>query len=59
VEALNKDFQRALADPEVSSRLKALGVDISGAGPQQFLETVKKEVSGWKEIAKQAGVEPE
>ena len=58
VELLNKQINGALADPEIQSRLGALGgMELPGS-PAEFGELVARETAKWAKVVKFAGIEP-
>jgi tripartite-type tricarboxylate transporter receptor subunit TctC len=56
VERLHREIAAALTDPEIKTRLDALGNEISGMGPEGFAAFVRTEVGRWGEIVRRAGV---
>jgi len=59
VATLHGAAAKAIARPEVSARLGAMGLDVAPMGPAQFSAYIKSEVAKWTREAKQAGIEPE
>ena len=53
----HQDSVRALALPEVVTRLKGQGQDVAPLGPEEFGALLKSEVATWSEIIKNAGVQ--
>lgn len=51
--------QKALAAPEVTSRLMSLGLDPALMGPDEFGRFVTAEAAKWARQIKQAGIQPE
>jgi tripartite-type tricarboxylate transporter receptor subunit TctC len=47
-----------MARPEVKARLLAQGVDIVGAGPDEFDKILREEVDKWSKLVKRAGITP-
>lgn len=56
---LNAEMNKALAAPDVRTKLSAAGIDVAGGTPQQFDEYIKSEMVKWAKVAKDAGVVPE
>jgi len=52
ISVLNREINRALADPEVRNRLSSLGAEITGGTPQQMSEFVKTEAERWRRVLK-------
>ena len=48
-----------LAEPETLAKIRDLASDPGGETPDQFAQRIKKELVTWREIAKEAGIEPE
>jgi tripartite-type tricarboxylate transporter receptor subunit TctC len=51
--------QKALAAPEVTSRLMSLGLEPALMGPEEFGKFVTAETAKWARQIKQAGIQPE
>jgi tripartite-type tricarboxylate transporter receptor subunit TctC len=49
---------KVMAQPEVKARLLAQGVDIVGAGPDEFDKILREEVDKWSKLVKRAGITP-
>jgi len=47
---------KAMAVPEMKSRLLAQGVEIVGAGPDEFQRTIREEIAKWTQLVKRAGI---
>jgi len=57
-EVLNKlvvEIRKALAAPAVMERYRQLDTEPDGAGPEAFLELVRKETPKWAEVVKKSG----
>ena len=50
---------KAMAVPEMKSRLLAQGVEIVGAGPDEFQRTIREEIAKWTQLVKRAGITAE
>lgn len=59
VAKLNAEFNKALAMPDVKSRLAESGVEIGNGSPQQFADFIRSETVKWSKVAKDAGIVPE
>ena len=58
-ERLRNDCVAVLAEPEVKARIRDLASEAGGESPQAFAQRITRELATWKEIARQAGIEPE
>ena len=58
-ERLRDDCVAVLAEPEVKARIRDLASEAGGESPQAFAQRITRELATWKEIARQAGIEPE
>jgi tripartite-type tricarboxylate transporter receptor subunit TctC len=56
VDFLNREVNKALADPGVLERLKSLGVVPVGGTPDALAATVRDEVAKWAALVKSAGL---
>jgi tripartite-type tricarboxylate transporter receptor subunit TctC len=56
VDRLHTEIAAAINDPEIKSRLDALGNEVSGMGPDAFAAFVRTEVGRWGEVVRRAGV---
>lgn len=59
VDKLYKAMAATLKSPENQTKLKALGMEISGAGPEEFGAFQKREVAKWAEVARKANIKLE
>ena len=59
VERLNAEVTKALALPDVRSRLLELGAEPSPMRVPEFSAWVQQEVSKWTRLVKEAGIQPE
>jgi tripartite-type tricarboxylate transporter receptor subunit TctC len=50
VARLNEAINAGLATPEIQQRIAALGAQPIGGTPQQFRETIQKEIAKWKGV---------
>ncbi|WP_019141308.1 Bug family tripartite tricarboxylate transporter substrate binding protein [Noviherbaspirillum massiliense] len=56
VDRLAKEIGKIIHDPELTSRLMALGVEPSGAGPNELGSFQKAEVAKWAQLIKSAKI---
>ena len=59
VEFLNKEFTKALLQPEVAARIAAEGSEAVGSTPQQLAAHMKTERAKWAKVIKDAGIRVE
>jgi tripartite-type tricarboxylate transporter receptor subunit TctC len=59
VERLNSEFNKALAVPDVRTKLAALGVDPVGGTTAQMTQYVRGDAERWAKIVKQANIKLE
>ena len=59
VNRLSDEMRKALAKPEVATRLHALGAEVIGDSPAEFAAFLKKDYERWARVIKAAGVTPE
>ncbi|HZN23653.1 MAG TPA: tripartite tricarboxylate transporter substrate binding protein [Burkholderiales bacterium] len=59
VKVLHGAVVKALASPDVKSKLAAEGASVVGSSPAEFAAFFQKELVKWTEIAKRAGIQPE
>jgi tripartite-type tricarboxylate transporter receptor subunit TctC len=52
---LHEEIRKALASPLVAERYRSLDTEPDGAGPEAFLELVRKETPRWAEVVKRSG----
>lgn len=56
IDKLHRTMAATLKQPEVQDKLTALGLDVSGAGPEELRALQRREVSKWAEVARKADV---
>lgn len=56
VEKLHAAMSLTLEQPEVRKQLEGLGLEVSGAGPEDLAKFQKAEVEKWAEVAKKANI---
>jgi len=49
-------ISKALAMPDVTKKLAALGLEATGSSPQSFAETIASERKRWEPVAREAGI---
>ena len=59
VEKLSADANRALADPDVRSRMQALGADPGGNAPEEFARFIRDDMAKWAKLMRDAGIKPD
>ncbi len=59
VEKLSADANRVLSDPEVRSRMQAVGADPSGNTPEEFARFIRDDQAKWAKLMREAGIKPE
>ncbi|WP_151633547.1 Bug family tripartite tricarboxylate transporter substrate binding protein [Noviherbaspirillum aerium] len=59
VQRLSAEIAKIIQDPEIKSRLTALGVEPSGAGPAELGSFQKAEVAKWAQLIKTANIKVE
>jgi tripartite-type tricarboxylate transporter receptor subunit TctC len=55
-QAVHAAIVKVLADPGIKARMLAQGVEIVGAGPQEFDRIIREEVAKWAKLVKRAGI---
>jgi tripartite-type tricarboxylate transporter receptor subunit TctC len=56
VDRLNSELRKALAAPDVKSRLEAMGGDPRGTTPDEMKALVSRQYETWKKLAKEANL---
>lgn len=59
VDKLSADANRVLADPDVRTRMQALGADPSGNTPDEFARFIRDDQAKWAKLMREAGIKPE
>jgi len=59
VEKINKDVNRAVADPGVSAQLAKLGNDTMSMSSAEFSRFVRREIDDYAKVIKAAGIKPQ
>ena len=59
VDRVNSDLNKALQTKEMQDRLAGDGVSAAGGTPEQFANTIKKDIETWRGVVKKAGVKAE
>ncbi len=55
IERLNREANRALADPAVKTQFTAQGIDAMGGTPEQFATYIKDETAKWARVVQASG----
>jgi tripartite-type tricarboxylate transporter receptor subunit TctC len=53
---LNRESNEALALPQISEKLTALGSEVGGGTPERFAELIRSETVKWRNVVKRAGI---
>ena len=59
VDRIHGEVMAWLKLPETGERLRAQGSSPAGGTPEQFLATIKRDIVLWREIVREAGLQPE
>ena len=59
VTRVNQATSTAVADPQVRSRVEALGYEVTGSTPEQFHKQIERTVEIYRRIVNTAGIKPE
>jgi tripartite-type tricarboxylate transporter receptor subunit TctC len=59
VSRVNQATSTAIADPQVRSRVEALGYEVTGSTPEQFQKQIERTVEIYRRIVNTAGIKPE
>jgi tripartite-type tricarboxylate transporter receptor subunit TctC len=59
LEAFHAALVKAMAVPEMKTRLLAQGVEIVGSGPRELDRTIREEIAKWAKVVKTAGITAE
>jgi tripartite-type tricarboxylate transporter receptor subunit TctC len=59
IDRLNNEINAALADPQISARLRDLGGMVLAGSPADFGKLIADETAKWAKVVKFAGIEPE
>jgi tripartite-type tricarboxylate transporter receptor subunit TctC len=59
IEAINRDIQEVIKEPEFQKRFAGLGYDMLGGTPNEFANFIKRDIERYRSLAKAAGIEPE
>ena len=59
VAALSVQANRVLSNPEVRSRMQALGAEPSGDTPEQFARFIREDQAKWSKLMRERGIQPE
>lgn len=57
VKRLNEATVKALREPKVIERMKAIGATIVGSTPEEFGKWIRSDLKRWAKVVKEAGVE--
>ena len=59
IEAINAEINRAIGTPELRAAFEREGAEPAPMGAADFAATIRREIEGWKKVAKQADIRPE
>ena len=59
VQPIYDALRATLADPALQAKFKSIGFDIDPMGPAEFGPYIRAEISKWKTLAREAGIEPQ
>jgi tripartite-type tricarboxylate transporter receptor subunit TctC len=59
VNRVSAELRKVVEDPAVRDRLSPMGFETRSSSPAQVAETVKVDLALWKQIVKDAGIEPQ
>jgi tripartite-type tricarboxylate transporter receptor subunit TctC len=59
VAVLNREFNAALADPELRAALMKMGLETRGTTPEEFAVFMREEMQRWPAIFQRAGIVPQ
>jgi tripartite-type tricarboxylate transporter receptor subunit TctC len=58
IDKLNAEMRRALANPEFSKHIEAIGMEPAGSTPQELRDWVRNELAHWTKVVRDAGIQP-
>jgi tripartite-type tricarboxylate transporter receptor subunit TctC len=56
IRQINQAFNKAINDPEVRSRMDALGINLLGGTPEQFEQRISMDLEKWGSVIRKAGI---
>jgi tripartite-type tricarboxylate transporter receptor subunit TctC len=59
IRRLHQESTKVLAMPDVTTKLKDLGMGVIGNAPDEFADVIKSEIPLWAKVIKEAGIQPE
>jgi tripartite-type tricarboxylate transporter receptor subunit TctC len=59
VKKLEAEFMKIAKLPDVSSRLKAIGVDAVGTSTEEFTRILQSDITRWGDVARSANIKIE
>jgi tripartite-type tricarboxylate transporter receptor subunit TctC len=59
INRVSAELRKVVEDPAVRDRLSPMGFETRSSSPAQVAETVKVDLALWKQIVKDAGIEPQ
>ena len=58
IATLNREFNRAMSQPDVREKMTAFGLEIHTEPPEFFAETIRSDFAKWGKLAKEIGFKP-
>jgi tripartite-type tricarboxylate transporter receptor subunit TctC len=59
VDRISADANRVLIDPEIKTRMQALGADPAGNTPDEFARFIRDDQAKWSKLMREQGIRPE
>jgi len=56
---LSNESAKILRNPDITSKLNALGADVAPSSPEEFSRFVREEIARWARVVKAIGIKPE
>ena len=59
IDRLNAEINKIIKTPDFAKRIESEGLDPAGGTPEEFLAVIKREITEWAEVVKEAKITPE
>ena len=59
VNRLSSESAKVLRNPDITSKLGALGAEVAPSSPEEFSRFVREEIARWAKVVKAIGIKPE
>lgn len=59
IDRLNAEINKALKNPELIAKLALQGMSPAGGTPTEFRSLIAREIKNWKDVAREANIQPE